>query len=283
MNDYVETRIDISPCDDIATDLVAYYLCQIGYESFVPDHQGLTAYRPVKCQLSDSDLQQAVEQAIPQYRFTIANSIIEGKDWNKEWEQNYFKPIVVGQNRLVVHSSFHSGYPKCDYDIVIDPKMAFGTGHHATTSLIVSRLLDADLQGKSLIDMGTGTAILAIVAAMRGASPVTGIEIDPAAYENAIENIALNNHSEIRLINGDATALSLVEPADWLVANINRNVITADINAYASRIKPGGSALFSGFYVDDCQIIENAAKEVGLSPVNVDSSDRWACMLCAKS
>ncbi len=282
MNDYIETRVEITPCDEIATDLVAYNLCEIGYESFVADQTGVTAYRPAKVELSDEAVAQAVADAIPKYKFTVTNVTIEGQDWNKEWEQHYFQPIVVGDNRLVVHSSFHKDFPKCEYDIVIDPKMAFGTGHHATTSLIVNQLLDADLQGRSLIDMGTGTAILAIVAAMRGASPVTGIEIDPAAYDNAIENVALNSHSEIRLICGDASALDDVEPADWFVANINRNVITGDINRYARNIVSGGTALFSGFYIEDVPIIEQAAAQVGLKAVSVDSRDRWACVKCVK-
>lgn len=282
MNDYIETRVDITPCDEIATDLVAYNLCEIGYESFVADAYGVTAYRPVKIELSDEEISRAVADAIPDYRYTINHTIIEGQDWNKEWEQHYFQPIVVGNNRLVVHSTFHTGYPQCDYDIVIDPKMAFGTGHHATTSLIVNQLLDADLQGKSLIDMGAGTAILAIIAAMRGACPVTGIEIDPVAYDNAIENTVLNGHSEIRLICGDASALDDIAPADWFVANINRNVITGDIGRYAGRMVPGGTALFSGFYIEDVSIIEKAAAEVGLKAVNVDSRDRWACVKCVK-
>lgn len=282
MNDYIETRVDITPCDEIATDLVAYNLCEIGYESFVADLTGVTAYRPVSVALTDDQIRQAVAEAIPAYKFEVKNATIEGQDWNKEWEQHYFQPIVVGDNRLVIHSSFHKDFPKCEYDIVIDPKMAFGTGHHATTSLIVNQLLNADLTHKSLIDMGTGTAILAIVAAMRGASPVTGIEIDPVAFDNAIENVALNHHSEIRLINGDAKALEQVAPADWFVANINRNVITADIAAYASRIKAGGTALFSGFYIEDVPIIQNAAAQVGLKLIAVDSRDRWACVKCAK-
>ncbi|MDE6310060.1 MAG: 50S ribosomal protein L11 methyltransferase [Muribaculaceae bacterium] len=282
MNDYIETRVDITPCDEIATDLVAYNLCEIGYESFVADLSGVTAYRPVRIPLTDEQILDAITEAIPDYKFTVKHTSIEGEDWNKEWEQHYFQPIVVGDNRLVIHSSFHKDFPKCDYDIVIDPKMAFGTGHHATTSLIVNRLLGADLIGKSLIDMGTGTAILAIVAAMRGASPVTGIEIDPVAYDNAIENVALNGHSEITLICGDASALDQVEPSNWLVANINRNVITADIDRYASHIVEGGTALFSGFYIEDVPIIEKAAALVGLKVVSVDSRDRWACVQCIK-
>ena len=122
---------------------------------------------------------------------TCRSEEIEGRDWNSEWEKHYFKPIVVG-DRCVIHSSFHTDVPQATYDIVIDPKMAFGTGHHATTSLVIEQILDMDLSGKTVIDMGTGTGILSILAAMNGASRATGIEIDPAAHINAVENISLN-------------------------------------------------------------------------------------------
>ena len=198
-----------------------------------------------------------------------------------EWEKNYFQPIVIG-NKCVVHSSFHTDIPAAEYDIVIDPKMAFGTGHHATTSLILEQLLERDLNSKSVIDMGTGTGILALLAAMRGASPVTGIEIDPFAQVNAVENVALNNHPEIKIILGDAQALDEVEPADIFIANINRNVITGDIDRYARRLNEGGLMLLSGFYVEDIEVVENAAKAVGLEKIGFTERDRWTCLQLVK-
>lgn len=211
----------------------------------------------------------------------MTTAVVEGRDWNEEWEKNYFQPIVIG-NRCVVHSSFHHDVPEAQYDIVIDPKMAFGTGHHATTSLILDQLLDMPLEGKSVIDMGTGTAILAILAALRGAKPVTGIEIDPFAHANAIENVALNGHPEIRLILGDASALEDVAPAEVFIANINRNVITGDIAAYASRLVAGGTMLLSGFYVEDIPVVEAAASVVGLERCSFTERDRWTCLKLRK-
>lgn len=214
-------------------------------------------------------------------RIDYTHSVIEGRDWNEEWEKNYFQPIVIG-NKCVVHSSFHTDIPAAEYDIVIDPKMAFGTGHHATTSLILEQLLERDLNSKSVIDMGTGTGILALLAAMRGASPVTGIEIDPFAQVNAVENVALNNHPEIKIILGDAQALDEVEPADIFIANINRNVITGDIDRYARRLNEGGLMLLSGFYVEDIEVVENAAKAVGLEKIGFTERDRWTCLQLVK-
>lgn len=277
MNDYVEVRLDLEPFPGSdATDLLAGMLGDIGYESFVPDESGLTAYVPVAAYDDD-----ALRDALGDFPYDCVierrSTTVEGRDWNEEWERNYFRPIVVG-DRCVIHSSFHTDVPSARYDIVIDPKMAFGTGHHSTTSLILERLLDLDLDGRAVIDMGTGTGILAILAAMRGAAPVTGIEIDGFAYTNAVENVALNGHPEIKLINGDASALGDVEGADVFIANINRNVITADIGSYARKLVPGGTMLLSGFYVEDIPVVAAAAAAEGLDQVSYTEHDRWACL-----
>lgn len=213
MNDYYALRLDVEPCSADATDLLAYLLGEAGYESFVPDDKGLTAYVPAALYSDD-----AVRAALQEFAFdatvTASAEFVEGRDWNAEWERNYFKPIVVGE-RCVVHSSFHTDVPAAEFDIVIDPKMAFGTGHHATTSLILGRLLDMPLQGRSLIDVGTGTGILAILAAMRGAVPVAGIEIDRFAWENACDNVRLNSRPEIAVLCGDASCSRPCNPPTW--------------------------------------------------------------------
>lgn len=277
MNDYIETRLDMEPyAGEDATDLLAGMLGDAGYESFVPDERGLTAY--IAENAFDSDAVAAAVEDFPyDCRLTVTHRKVEGRDWNEEWEKNYFKPIIVA-DRCVVHSSFHTDVPKAQYDIVIDPKMAFGTGHHATTSQILTALLDMDLGGKAVIDMGTGTAILALLAAMRGASPVTGIEIDEFAYINARENVALNGHPEISLILGDASALTGVPECDVFIANINRNVITADIAAYAARLRSGGTMLLSGFYTDDIPVVAEAAAAAGLKVESWTELDRWTCL-----
>ena len=276
MNDYYALRLDVEPCSADATDLLAYLLGEAGYESFVPDQQGLTAY--VRAELYSDE---AVRGVLAEFPFpaivTTSAELVEGRDWNAEWERNYFRPITVG-SRCVVHSSFHTDVPPAEYDIVIDPKMAFGTGHHATTSLILTRLLDMPLQGRSLADVGTGTGILAILAAMRGAAPVTGIEIDRFAWENACENVRLNHHPEIAVLCGDAALLDAIAPADVVVANINRNVILADIARYAAAMRPGATLLLSGFYTADCPMVEDAARAAGLEPAARTERDDWACV-----
>lgn len=276
MNDYYALRLDVEPCSADATDLLAYLLGEAGYESFVPDDKGLTAYVPAAL-YSDEAVRTALEEFCFDATVTASAELVEGRDWNAEWERNYFRPIVVGE-RCVVHSSFHTDVPAAEYDIVIDPKMAFGTGHHATTSLILTRLLDMDLQGRSFIDVGTGTGILAILAAMRGAVPVAGIEIDRFAWENACDNVRLNGHPEIAVLCGDASLLQSLAPADVVVANINRNVILGDIRAYAAAMRPGATLLLSGFYEADCAMVEEAAVAAGLTAAGRTVRDNWACV-----
>lgn len=277
MNDYVELRFDLDPCEEYMTDLLAAMLADAGYESFVPDESGLTAY--VRESQYSGEAVDAIVESFP-FEPAISHTAkrIEGRDWNSEWEKNYFQPIVVG-GECVIHSSFHTDIPKCRYDIVIDPKMAFGTGHHSTTSLIIGRLLDMSLEGVSMVDMGTGTGILAILAAMRGASPVAAIEIDEFAYTNALENIRINSHPEIVMLNGDAAALSTLEfKANLFVANINRNVITADMEAYAEATAKGGVMLLSGFYVEDIPVVREAAERCGMKYVDYTEQKNWACV-----
>lgn len=281
MNDYYRVRIDVAECTEDITDLAAAYLADAGFESFEPDSTGLTAY--IKREAGDGV--KIAEESLSDFPmesdFKITGEVIEGEDWNEEWEKNYFKPILI-EGRCVIHSTFHREVPEAEYDIVIDPKMAFGTGHHDTTSQMVKHILDLPLQGKSVIDMGTGTGILGILAAMRGAERVIGIEIDEAAYENAKENVTLNG-VKMELIHGDATALSGLEPADYLFANINRNIILGDIDRYTGRLKSGGEMLLSGFYDTDIAMIAEAASRYDLrEETRLVSDARWVALRLIK-
>ncbi len=277
MNDYRELRLNVNPCSEDATDVLAALLADAGYESFVPDSEGLTAY--IKAELFDEAALDAALALFPfEAEITRTSVLVEGQDWNSEWEKNYFKPIVVGE-RCVIHSSFHRDVPAAEFDIVIDPKMAFGTGHHATTSQVISALLDIDESGLSVIDMGTGTGILAILCSMRGAAEVNGIEIDPGAYENALENVALNAQSDhVTLHCGDASTLPTLPKADLFIANINRNIITADLPAYVASLRPGATMLLSGFYEADIPVIMQVAAPLGLTEVSHSVLNDWTCL-----
>lgn len=281
MNDYYSIRIDATPCSADITDLAAAYLADAGFESFEPDTKGLTAYIGVTAGDGGRLAREALAEFPMDVEFGITSELIEGQDWNEEWEKHYFKPIVIS-DRCVIHSSFHHDVPEAEYDIVIDPKMAFGTGHHDTTSQMVGYILSEDMGGRSVTDMGTGTGILGILAAMRGAAHVTGIEIDGAAYENAVENVGLNQ-VEMQVVHGDAGALASLGQADYLFANINRNIILADITRYADALKSGGTMLLSGFYEEDIPCIAEAAAPLGLAMRDSHVSNRWAAVRLVKS
>ncbi|MCM1022277.1 MAG: 50S ribosomal protein L11 methyltransferase [Muribaculum sp.] len=281
MNDYTEVRFTATPCNEAITDVLAALLAECDYESFIPDNEGLTAYVK-KESYSDESVTSVIESfPIEGVKLSYQATVVEGRDWNAEWEKNYFKPIVIG-DRCVIHSTFHTNVPAADYDIVIDPKMAFGTGHHFTTSLMIRRLLELPLEGKSVVDMGTGTGILAILAAMRGATTVNAIEIDEFAQVNAVENVALNDHPEINVILGDAFALDSVPQSDYFLANINRNIILADMQAYIKALKPGGLLIMSGFYKADAIDIVACGNKLGLSYYDHTVDNDWTQLVLRK-
>lgn len=283
MSDYQEVKIRITPYSEDASDLLAAMLAEIGYDSFVQEEDSLVAYIAAE-NFNPQELKELFEGFPMQVKLESTDTFIEGKDWNEEWEKNYFKPIVVA-DKCVIHSTFHKDVPKADYDIVIDPKMAFGTGHHSTTSLIIGYLLSMDLEGRDVIDMGTGTGILAILCMMRGARRAVGIEIDGDAYSNAIDNVQLNGVS-VHLIHGDASMLADAageNGADLLIANINRNIVLADMESYVKALNADGQLLFSGFYEADVPLIARRAAMFGFEVVETRTDNDWAAVrLCRK-
>ena len=279
MNDYIELRIYATPCSEEITDLLAAFLVDEGYESFIPDTEGLTAF--VRSETFSAERVKSVIENFPiPIDLSFKSNLVVGQDWNEEWYENYFKPIVIA-GKCVVHSTFHTDVPHAEYDIVIDPRMAFGTGHHSTTNLMMSYLIDIDLMGKRVYDVGAGTAILSILAYKRGAGKVTGIEIDPPAWENAIDNIRLNN-AEMDMLLGDATLLPSGEEADVLMANINRNIIVADLPRYTAAVKPGGTVLLSGFYEEDIPVVADVAMSLGLELKETRSDLGWVAVRFVK-
>lgn len=276
---YIALRVDCDPCSADITDLVADALAPLGYESFEADDRGLTAYVPEN-KFSEDDVRGALDDFPIPTSFTLYHSEIETQDWNKEWEQNEFKPILIG-GECLIHSTRHTDLPEARICVEINPRMTFGTGHHFTTSLIVRRLLGTDLRGKYVIDMGTGTGILAILALKLGASSATGIEIDRMAFENARGNGWLNR-SLACFIHGDASALDGLAPADIFIANINRNILLADMARYAAALKPGGTMLLSGFYRRDVPMLAEEAAKHGLSVQDTESDNDWTLLTLQK-
>ncbi len=273
---YYEVTFKTTPCTSIVNDVLCAFLGEIGYESFVEDEHGIKGYvqQPV---YDEAALNKAIA-SIPLENIVIsyAAELMEDKDWNEEWEKNFFQPIIIG-NRCVIHSSFHKNVPKAEYDIVINPQMAFGTGHHETTTLILEELLNANLKDKSLLDMGCGTSILAILAAMRGAKPITAIDIDTWCINNSKENILLNQiDHNITVELGDASSLKGRTPFDVIIANINRNILLRDMSRYTACMHKNSEIYMSGFYVTDIPLLAQEADNLGLKLIHQKEKNNWA-------
>lgn len=275
MYDYISVRIEATPCDEDVTDLLAAFLADIDFETFEPDEKGVTAYVR-KDRFDETRLQETLDNFPIDTVLKWEAEEIKGEDWNEEWEKNYFKPILIGDD-LVVRSSFHTDYPEAKMEIVIDPKMAFGTGHHSTTAGMCTMLLGEALAGKSVIDMGTGTGILAILCKKLGADKVTGIDIDEFAVENARENGELNG-VEIEWKVGDERALEGLDKADVFLANINLNVITEQLGKYVEKLNKGGKIFLSGFLSGDREKIMEKAEGLGLRLEKEREENNWMTM-----
>lgn len=278
---YLEFTFRTIPCTEIANDVLSAVLGEVGFESFVEQADGISAYIQMNLYKEAALKEALADFPLPDTKIEYNYQEAEDKDWNEEWEKNFFQPIVIG-DRCVIHSTFHKDVPHAQYDIVINPQMAFGTGHHETTSLIISELLDSDLQGKSLLDMGCGTSILAILARMRGAAPCTAIDIDEWCVRNSIENIALNNVDDIAVFQGDASSLEGKGPFDIVIANINRNILLNDMKQYVRCMHPGSELYMSGFYVDDIPVIQAEAERNGLQFFHQREKNRWAAVKLKK-
>ena len=274
---YFEFIFRTTPCNEVVNDVLSAVLGEVGFESFVEHEEGINAY--IQQTLLDEDAIKTALAYFPLEDTTITYEYTEAedKDWNEEWEKNFFQPIVI-QDKCVVHSTFHRDVPQAAYDIVINPQMAFGTGHHETTSLIIGKLLESELEGKSILDMGCGTSILAILARMRGAEPCTAIDIDEWCVRNSLENIELNKLDKIDVYLGDASILSDKGPFDVVIANINRNILLADMHYYTERMKKGATLIMSGFYTDDIPAIQEEAERNGLTFEGHSEKNRWAAV-----
>ena len=271
---YLEFSFRTTPCTEVVNDVLSAVLADAGFESVVEQPDGLLAY--IQQNLYDEASVEAAISEFPIPDTAIEYSFVEAedKDWNEEWEKNFFQPIVIG-NRCVIHSTFHHDVPEAEYDIAINPQMAFGTGHHETTSLVIGEILDSDMSGKKVLDMGCGTSILAILARMKGAASCTAIDIDDWCVRNSIENIELNGVDEIEVCLGDASILADKGPFDMVIANINRNILLADMQHYVARMNEGATLLMSGFYVDDIPLIKAEAERLGLTFNGYKEKNRW--------
>ena len=277
---YLEVTFHTQPCCETVNDVLSALCAEIGFESFMEADKGVKGYVQEKL-FDESALKKVISDfPLPDTAISYTIEPQEDKDWNEEWEKNFFQPIIIG-DRCVIHSTFHTNVPEAEYEILINPQMAFGTGHHATTSLIIGELLDAELKGKSLLDMGCGTSILAILASMRGADPVTAIDIDDWCVSNSKDNIALNHVGNIQVELGDASLL-VGRMFDIVIANINRNILLNDMKHYVACMHPGSEIYMSGFYVEDIPYLREEGEKLGLVFDHYREKDNWSAIKLIK-
>ncbi len=272
---YTELKINLSSLPGHMKDILVAELGQVGFESFMEEKGILLAYIPA----NNYNEKVIIKLADEFEHFQFEANEIEQQNWNAQWESD-FEPVIINKF-CFIRAPFHKPKPGFEHEIVIEPKMSFGTGHHATTRLMLQLMLKAGINKKEVLDMGCGTGILAIMAKKMGASKVTGIDIDEWAVENTVENAEKNNVSGLTVYKG--TAENIQGKFDIILANINRNILVNDMSIYSTHLKKGGYILFSGFYQNDEPIIESSCKKNELHRIGQLHEDQWSALLFQKT
>lgn len=271
--EYCEIKLTITPTVPFA-EIIMAELGDASYDSFVETDSGLLAYIP-KNQYDEEKL-KAVLRSVEGCQATYELATIPDQDWNAAWEKEH-QPVMV-DNFCWIYAPFHQPNSNAEYNILIEPKMSFGTAHHPTTYMMLQLLNSEPLADKSVLDMGSGTAVLSIFAEKRGAAYVEAIDNDEWAYRNALENLENNNCRNIKALLGDAALLTSDKRFDVVVANINRNILLRDLHCYTAVLAPGGTLLLSGFYEHDIPAIRAKAEASGLAFDHYESRQDWVAV-----
>ncbi|MDP2069897.1 MAG: 50S ribosomal protein L11 methyltransferase [Lutibacter sp.] len=275
-NIYISYTFKVSPKEP-ATEILIAELGEVGFESFVENDEGVEAF----IQKNDWNAQVLDDIYVlksGEFQISFEMREIEQTNWNIEWEKN-FNPIQV-DGLASIRAPFHEN-PNLKYDIVIEPKMSFGTGHHETTHMMVQHLLDLNVAGKKVLDMGCGTGILAIFAEMKGAKPIDAIDIDNWCYQNSLENVERNHCKHIAVYEGDASLLK-DKKYEVIIANINRNILLSDMHIYADCLGENGVILLSGFYKEDIPVIDAEVSKYGLKLDKQIERNNWVALKYVK-
>lgn len=271
--DYIELSCQLDPFTQIFADVLMGELGEIGYDSFTQELGDIKAY--ITENLFDMDAVLQLETVTSGQFGTVlfSHQKIVTQNWNALWESN-FEPVIAADN-CIVRAPFHDLDRAYEYDIVIEPKMSFGTGHHQTTQLIMEQLLAMDVAGKTVADCGCGTGVLGILASMRGAVSVFAFDNDDWAYQNTVENAQRNNIDNMETLCGTLELLA-GRSFDLVIANINRNILIEGMQYLSDAVKPGGMIIFSGIFVEDVEIMTAAAAPFGLVFASSETKDKWA-------
>ncbi len=267
-------------CNEITTDILVAELSNIGFDSFLITDTGFEASI-----LSDHFNQGLLIEIIDSYSFlgsvTYHIDEIKEKNWNVEWEKNY-QPVII-EDQCAIRASFHQIKKKYPIELIVNPKMAFGTGHHETTYLMIQSQLNVDHENKSVLDAGCGTGILSILAEKLGARKIIGFDLDHWAYENSLENIRLNSCHKIEIIEGKIQKISKLATFDIILANINLNVILKELKSYSEVLSPGGILILSGFLISDLRTILKYTKSLNLTLIEQSSRNKWMSIIVKKT
>jgi ribosomal protein L11 methyltransferase len=275
---YIEVIFNISP-EIPGKDILVAQLAEIGFESFLDEKKQLKAYIP-QPEFNQEQIKQLTILSDNDFNISYTINLIKDENWNQQWERN-FSPIEV-DDFCTIKAPFHDQTFNTKQIITINPQMSFGTGHHATTYMMIKAMKDINFSNKSVLDMGCGTGVLAILAEKLGATSVWAIDNDEWAYNNTLENITLNNAQNIKVIHGDVDSLPDKPMYDIILANINRNILLQDLPAYLNVLKSKGKILLSGFLTDDKDIITEKAKELNLKPVSHLTKEEWSLLVFEK-
>ncbi len=275
-NIYISYTFKVIPKEP-ATEILIAELGEVGFESFVENENGVEAFIQ-KTDWNEHLLNDIYVLNSGEFQISYEMQEIEQTNWNSEWEKN-FNPIQV-DGLVSIRAPFHEN-PNLKYDIVIEPKMSFGTGHHETTHMMVQHLLELDVTNKKVLDMGCGTGILAIFAEMKGANPIDAIDIDNWCYQNSLENVERNNCKHIAVYEGDASLLKN-KKYEVIIANINRNILLNDMSVYASCLNKNGVILLSGFYKEDIPFIDAEVSKYGLKLDKQIERNNWVSLKYVK-
>ncbi len=274
--EYIKTSCKIDPDTETHREITTAELGSIGYESFTETDDLLEAYI-VSADFSLEALQNLFHEEFHPFKVAFSSEIIADQNWNEVWEKNYFQPLLIA-DRCLIRAPFHSIYPASEYEIVIEPGMAFGTGNHETTTLMVTEILNQHLTGKIVLDMGCGTGILGILASLRGAQTITAIDIDNWAFKSTIENAGFNKISNIEILQGGVEVIP-DQKFDFIYANIQRNILLNDLPFYAKALKKGGELIMSGFYFKDLASIKEGAAKSGLEFLRFSENETWVSVV----
>lgn len=267
---YTQISFKINPDTEENREILVAVLADQAFESFDENEEFVLGYIPGES--ANLDEIKEIASSLP-FSVLIENENIPDQNWNELWEKNYFKPLLIG-NSCLVRAPFHTDFEPAEFELVIEPKMAFGTGNHETTTLVAEQILEMDLTDKTVLDMGCGTGILGMLASLKGAKSVMAIDIDNWSFESTVENARLNNIFNLEAKLGDASFLGN-ETYEIIFANIHKNIIIKDLPAYENVLQSGGNIYLSGFYNQDMPDVKAKAESLGLVETGFQEKNNW--------